>query len=70
MPKRLNARRKKDRIESRDAEYFSAVRGNYLKRASNEPDRFCTINGSKPIEEVHAAIEARLSVLLNSHVKQ
>ena len=68
--KRLNARRKKDRIESRDAEYFSAVRGNYLKRASNEPDRFCIINGSKPIEEVHAAIEARLSVLLNSHVKQ
>ena len=66
--KRLNARASKDRIESRNADYFSRVRNNYLDRANNDPNRFCVINGSNPIDDVHASIEARLSMLLKDHV--
>ncbi|MEE2769602.1 MAG: dTMP kinase [Pseudomonadota bacterium] len=65
--KRLNTRSTKDRIESRDADYFSRVRTNYLNIAAQEEDRFCIINGSNPIDDVHASIEARLSMLLENH---
>ena len=67
--KRLNARAKKDRIESRNADYFSKVRNNYLDLANNDVERFCVINGSNPIDDVHASIEARLSILLEDHAK-
>jgi len=66
--KRLNARATKDRIESRNADYFSQVRDNYLSLVNEYKNRFCVVDGSKPIQDVHAAIESRLSMLLKNHV--
>ncbi len=64
---RLNARKSKDRIEKRSQTYFTNVKKNYLDRVKGDPDRFCVIAADNSLEEVHAAIESRLAVLLKAH---
>jgi dTMP kinase len=63
--KRLMGRKKKDRIESREEQYFSKVKENYLKRYQADPSRFCVINAEDTLEDIHAAIEARLATVMS-----
>jgi dTMP kinase len=45
-----------DRMESQGLEFHTKVRNGFLELASHEPKRFVVLNGSKPIEKVHAEI--------------
>lgn len=53
-----------DRFEQEQVAFFERVQQNYLERALLEPDRFCVIDASLPLAEVHAlaiaAIHKRL----------
>jgi dTMP kinase len=48
----------KDRIESRDREYFSRVRANYLEQVQRWPDRYRTVDAAKTIKQVQAQVMA------------
>jgi dTMP kinase len=54
---RLDATRDLDKFEQEKADFFSAVREEYLRRASEFPGRFHVIDSTKPIEEVHLELE-------------
>lgn len=48
-----------DRFESETVAFFDRVQQNYLARAALEPKRFCVIDASAPLAQVHAqAIKA------------
>ena len=55
----------RDRIESRDIEFFDRVRGGYLDMAHDDKERWVTIDASDSIDSVHQNIlrivEKRLS---------
>ena len=54
-----------DRMESGGRTFFEHVRQGYLTIAQEEPKRFITINGMRPIQEIHEeiwnAVQQRLS---------
>jgi len=64
---RLKNRRHKDRIECRSHKYFTAVKNNYLERANKYPDRFCIVPANQDIQDVHAFIESKLTLMINEH---
>ena len=47
-----------DRFEQQKLEFFDRVRNVYLQRATDEPERFKTIDAGKPLEEVKAQVLA------------
>lgn len=55
--KRRSAERSADRFEAETLAFFSRVRNVYLERARAEPQRFRTIDSSRPLEEVRAQVE-------------
>lgn len=54
---RLDASRELDKFEQEKADFFSAVRQEYLRRAREFPERFRIIDSTKTIEDVHKELE-------------
>lgn len=59
---RLDATRDLDKFEREKADFFAAVRGEYLRRAAQFPERFRIIDSTRSI----AAIQVELASLLSS----
>ena len=57
---RLARARSADRFESEQVDFFGRVRGAYLDRARDQPQRFVVIDGTQPAD----VIGARLSALM------
>lgn len=53
---RLEGTRSPDKFEMEQAEFFAAVRAEYLRRAEEFPGRFRIIDGSKSIQEIQRAL--------------
>lgn len=52
-----------DRLESEAAEFHRRVREGFLALAAAEPDRFLVLDAAQPVDELHAAIIARVAPL-------
>ena len=55
-----------DRLEREAIEFHTRVREEFLALAAAEPDRFLVLDASLPIDDLHAAILARVSPLVAS----
>lgn len=55
---------KADRLESEAVEFHSAVRQGFLTLAASAPDRYLVLDATRPVDELHAAILARVTELL------
>jgi len=64
---RAGQRGELDRFEREKQAFFEKVRNTYLERAAAEPQRFCIIDASQPLEAVQADIEAALQPFLARH---
>ena len=53
-----------DRLESEKLDFHERVRAEFLALAAAEPDRFLVLDATAPIDQVHAAIRARITPLL------
>lgn len=53
-----------DRLEAEKADFHARVREAFLALAAAEPDRFLVLDASHPVEELAAAIRARVASLL------
>jgi dTMP kinase len=49
-----------DRLENEKAEFHARVRAGFLALAAAEPERFLVLDATLPIEELAAAIRARV----------
>ncbi len=58
IPPQVGIQRKasKDRLESEGSTFHRKVRKGYLESAGKDPQRFCIINGSRGIQEIHREI--------------
>lgn len=54
----------RDRIESESHEFHVRVRGAFLRMAASDPDHYLVLDARGRIEDIHAAIVARLKDLL------
>jgi dTMP kinase len=64
---RARTRSEKDRFEQEDLAFFERVRAVFLDRARVNPDRYCIIDTTQPLEEVQAELHRVLSrYVLNS----
>jgi dTMP kinase len=63
--KRANGRGMADRIEMENAEFFERVRAAYRERAAAQPQRFRTIDASRPLTEVLAQVQAAVTTFLD-----
>jgi len=61
--KRLDASRELDRFEQEKADFFAAVRAEYLRRAAEFPARFRVIDSTRPIADVNHDIAAIAATL-------
>ena len=57
---RINQTREKDRFEQEEAEFFNRVRGVYLQRANEQPERYAVIDSSQSLDAVKNQIETAL----------
>ncbi len=57
------ARDARDRFESADAQFHERVRDGYLALAKADPAHWCVVQGRGALDEVAAAIDARLDAL-------
>ena len=57
---RINQTREKDRFEQEEAEFFNRVRGVYLRRANEQPERYAVIDSSQSLDAVKNQIETAL----------
>lgn len=53
-----------DRLEAEKAEFHARVRAAFLALAAAEPDRFLVLDATLPIDELAAAVRARVAPLL------
>lgn len=53
-----------DRLEAEAAEFHARVRAAFLELAAAEPDRFVVLDASLPVDDLAAAIRARVAALL------
>lgn len=58
------ARTKYDRLEAEEHDFHARVRAGYLALAQAEPDRFLVLSATDSIEEIAAAVRARVEPLL------
>jgi dTMP kinase len=63
--KRANGRGAADRIEMENAEFFERVRATYRERAADQPQRFRTIDASRPLAEVLTQVRAAVTAFLD-----
>ena len=61
---RLDASRTLDKFEQEQADFFSACRNEYLRRAAQFPDRIVLIDSTRSIEETRARLADVLEKLL------
>jgi len=54
---RLACARSPDKFERESSDFFTRIRNAYLERASQNPQRFRVIDGSKSLEEVAKAVK-------------
>lgn len=62
---RIQSRGGPDRIEGRDLSYHSKVRETFLALASQEPNRFVIVDGTKTIYEIADQVRREMEKLLN-----
>ncbi|MFC4768515.1 dTMP kinase [Effusibacillus consociatus] len=62
---RIQSRGGPDRIEGRDLSYHSRVRETFLALASQEPNRFVVLDGTKTIQEIADQVRHEMQTLLN-----
>ena len=67
---RRRRNRPPDRVERVGEGFHERVRGGYRRLAADEPERFCTVDGTQPIDEIQAAIRRRVGVLLAERMAQ
>lgn len=60
--------REPDRLERLDPAFHRRVREGYRTLARNHPDRFCVVDGERPIDEIQRSIRDRVRRLLDSRV--
>jgi dTMP kinase len=60
---RLDATRELDKFEQEKAEFFAATRKEYLRRATEFPQRFRVIDSTRAIPEIHKELEQIVSSL-------
>jgi len=60
---RLSTAREPDKFERESAEFFTRIRNAYLKRASENPNRFIVIDANKSLVEVAKAVEEIIATL-------
>lgn len=53
-----------DRLESEASEFHRRVRERFLELAAADPDRFLVLDAALPVDELHAAILARVAPLI------
>jgi dTMP kinase len=53
-----------DRLESEADAFHAAVRRGYLELAAQDPERYLVLDGSKPVEHLHAAVVDGVSRVL------
>ncbi|HZW41197.1 MAG TPA: dTMP kinase [Agromyces sp.] len=58
------ARTRYDRLEAETSDFHDRVRTAYLVLAANEPERFLVVDAALPVDEIAAAIRARVAGLL------
>jgi dTMP kinase len=56
-----------DRLEQEDLAFHQRVRAGFLALAREEPSRFVVVDGSRPRDDVHAALAAALRRVLQEH---
>ncbi len=61
---RAGDRGETDRIETEKHEFFVRVRNTYLELADEDPERFAVIDASQGLDDVKAAVQKALNVLL------
>jgi dTMP kinase len=54
---RLDATRALDKFEQEKTDFFAATRAEYLRRAAEFPERFCVIDSTQSISNVHKELE-------------
>ena len=54
----------RDRIEGESVEFHQRVRQGFLDLAAADPEHYVVLDARAPIEEIAAAIRARVEVLL------
>jgi dTMP kinase len=59
----------RDRIEGESLEFHQRVREAFVAMAEADPDHYLVVDARAPIEEIHAAIRARLAPLLAQAVR-
>ncbi|MDJ0938931.1 MAG: dTMP kinase [Woeseiaceae bacterium] len=62
---RADSRGEPDRLDIEKAEFYTRVRGAYLKLAEEEPERFEIVDASGSIDDVGAAIDRIAAQILN-----
>jgi dTMP kinase len=66
LGERLADRAGFDRLESEAADFHERVRAAFLALAASEPDRFLVLDATLPVDELAAAIRARVTPLLTN----
>ncbi|MCU1549811.1 MAG: thymidylate kinase [Glaciihabitans sp.] len=61
---RLKERTKYDRLEDEEQDFHARVRAAYLELAAAEPERFLVLSATDSVEDLAAAIRARVAPLL------
>jgi dTMP kinase len=64
---RLQRRKKLDRIEQEDADFFLRVRNTYLEMASNDKKRFFLIDSTRSIGQVRHDLTVALNGVIEQH---
>lgn len=55
-----------DRLEAERGEFHERVRAAFLELAAAEPDRFLVLEAARPVDELAAAVRARVESLLDA----
>lgn len=58
------ARGTADRMEAESLDFHARVREGFLEQAEDDPDRYLVVSSDQPVEDVFAAVTARLDALV------
>lgn len=62
---RIHGGREPDRFEQEKTDFFERTRASYLKRAANDPERFCIIDTTGEITTTRATLDTQLEHLID-----